>query len=103
MPRGGQGMGTALPRQLVDVHGGRISAARDSPGHGAALTVWLRSARHEPSPSGRSDEENCSIAGLRIGWLRKRWKLPRLKALLEQEGTFKACHAGRRLDTGADD
>jgi hypothetical protein len=26
-----------------------------------------------------------------------------LKALLEQEGTFEACHAGRRLDTGADD
>nr|WP_244109227.1 response regulator [Burkholderia cenocepacia] len=42
--RGGLGIGLALVRQLVDMHGGRIAAASDGPGAGTTMTVWLPAA-----------------------------------------------------------
>ncbi|HEY0008206.1 MAG TPA: ATP-binding protein, partial [Tepidisphaeraceae bacterium] len=43
---GGLGLGLAISRQLVELHGGTITAASEGPGKGAAFTVML------PLPSG---------------------------------------------------
>jgi signal transduction histidine kinase len=37
----GLGLGLALVQQLVNAHGGRVSAQSDGPGHGATFTVQL--------------------------------------------------------------
>lgn len=38
---GGLGIGLALVRQVVALHGGKVQAASDGPGHGATFTVTL--------------------------------------------------------------
>lgn len=53
--RGGLGLGLALVRGLVELHGGHVFAASDGPGLGAELTLQLPRAeasaeRAEPSP-----------------------------------------------------
>lgn len=39
--QGGLGLGLALARQLVELHGGRLSAQSDGPDHGATFTIEL--------------------------------------------------------------
>ena len=41
---GGLGIGLALARGIVDLHGGRIEAASDGPGRGSRFTVYLPGA-----------------------------------------------------------
>ncbi len=51
-PSGGFGLGLAICRSFVELHGGRIVARSDGPGHGATFTVWLpiaHVARNEPA------------------------------------------------------
>ena len=38
---GGLGIGLALARRLIEMHGGRLLAASDGPGKGAEFTIWL--------------------------------------------------------------
>ncbi|HEX7331140.1 MAG TPA: ATP-binding protein [Pyrinomonadaceae bacterium] len=47
---GGLGIGLALVRQLVQLHGGTISAESDGPGNGARFTVRLPLLRETASP-----------------------------------------------------
>ncbi len=48
---GGLGLGLAIVRQLVNVHGGAVSAASDGPGSGAVFMVRLPLREEGPDPS----------------------------------------------------
>lgn len=49
-PRGGLGVGLAIARTLVGMHGGTIRAESDGPGRGCVLTVELPCPREEICP-----------------------------------------------------
>jgi PAS domain S-box-containing protein len=69
---GGLGLGLAISRHLVELHGGRISADSPGEGQGATFTVWL--PLFVKSNPVRSDKSNYSVypaissplAGLRV-------------------------------------
>ena len=48
--RGGLGLGLALVRGIVTLHGGGVRAASDGPGTGSAFSFWLPSEAAETAP-----------------------------------------------------
>jgi two-component system CheB/CheR fusion protein len=65
--KGGLGIGLALVRELVGLHGGRIEAASEGIGKGARFSFWLPllDANGAAGPGGANAMED-SMAGLRI-------------------------------------
>jgi len=71
---GGLGLGLAITRQLVDLHGGTIRAASDGAGHGAAFTIRLPQASGsgsvvDDSTASTADDverDHASLQGLEI-------------------------------------
>jgi len=47
--QGGLGVGLALARSLVELHGGRVKAASDGPGRGSRFSVSLPRLRRQPA------------------------------------------------------
>jgi two-component system CheB/CheR fusion protein len=65
--RRGLGIGLALVREIVALHGGRIEAASDGIGKGARFSVWLPLLDNKPMPvPSVEDDSGDSMAGLRI-------------------------------------
>ena len=49
--QGGLGLGLAVARELLDLHGGKLQAASDGPGKGAEFTLRLPCAEEPPEPT----------------------------------------------------
>ncbi|WP_323141927.1 PAS domain-containing hybrid sensor histidine kinase/response regulator [Massilia phyllosphaerae] len=66
--QGGLGIGLALARRLVELHGGRISAASDGPGQGSRFSVTLPRLRQHGAEAAPGDEAEAvpAAAGLRV-------------------------------------
>ena len=57
---GGLGLGLAIVRHLVEIHGGTVRAESDGEGKGATLTVILPLLADDESVSIRDDEKEIS-------------------------------------------
>jgi PAS domain S-box-containing protein len=55
--QGGLGVGLALARSLVELHGGRVRAASDGPGRGSRFSVSLPRLRQQPAAEVPHDSE----------------------------------------------
>jgi len=84
---GGLGVGLTLARRLVELHGGRISAASDGPGRGSEFTIRLPLSRTPPPPSplAAPASERCPPATILLIEDNADARQT-LRALLEQDG-----------------
>ncbi|MCG5072711.1 CheR family methyltransferase [Paraburkholderia tagetis] len=64
--RTGLGIGLALVKQLVEMHGGRVAAHSDGHGHGATMTVWLPSMAESGATPGESAPPTDPLTGVRM-------------------------------------
>ncbi|MBY4897450.1 chemotaxis protein CheB [Cupriavidus sp. AU9028] len=63
--KSGLGIGLALVRELVDMHGGRVEAHSEGEGHGARFSVWLPSAQPGEAETPQPNKAH-RLTGLRI-------------------------------------
>lgn len=64
--KGGLGIGLALVREIVALHGGRVDVASDGVGKGACFSVWLPLFDSKTLPCGADENGADDLAGLRI-------------------------------------
>ncbi|MBB3221529.1 CheR family methyltransferase [Pseudoduganella umbonata] len=65
--KAGLGIGLALVRQLVELHGGRVEAASEGAGKGSRFTVWLPLVNESPaSDTADAAGEVGALAGRRV-------------------------------------
>lgn len=62
--KGGLGLGLSVVKGLVELHGGRVRAASDGPGRGAAFTIWVPLDRG-PAPTPLESDVARPADGLR--------------------------------------
>jgi CheY-like chemotaxis protein len=60
---GGLGLGLAIVRTLVEMHGGRVAAASDGPGRGSRFVVRLPAGNLPPVPAAQQDSANAPTHG----------------------------------------
>jgi two-component system CheB/CheR fusion protein len=100
--KGGLGIGLALVREIVALHGGRVEAASDGVGKGARFSLWLPLMDSKaPLPLGEEGAADDSMAGLRILVVDDMEEmLQAFKALLEMSGAtvFAATGAAQGLE-----
>jgi signal transduction histidine kinase len=65
---GGLGIGLALARQLVEMHGGRLEARSEGPGRGSEFRIWLPDSLivHDATPANEDAAPAPPSAPLRI-------------------------------------
>jgi two-component system CheB/CheR fusion protein len=64
--KGGLGIGLALVREIVTLHGGRVEAASEGIGKGARFSFWLPLLAGTAEPEPASVEPAHNIAGVRV-------------------------------------
>lgn len=64
--KGGLGIGLALVREIVGLHGGRVEAASEGVGKGARFSLWLPLFDSQAAPGGGGEPAVEGMAGLRV-------------------------------------